>query len=230
MSTLPAPVSYAGRPGAVEVLHRLERFFGRPEWRPSGHPLDELVSTILSQHTSDTNCERAFNSLRRAFPTWEQIACAEVDDIAGAIRSGGLATMKAPRIKAVVSKALASHLTEQLAAMPLDEAKSALQSLPGVGPKTAACVLMFACGRPALPVDTHVYRVACRVGLIDAQISADRAHGELEAMLPANDVYSFHVNVIRLGREVCKARKPRCAECPLVPVCDFAHDRHGETL
>jgi endonuclease III len=226
MSTSPATATSSAQRKTVDVLSRLGRHYGRPEWHPSGRPLEELVSTILSQHTSDTNCERAFSSLRRAFPTWEQVAVADVDDVADAIRSGGLANMKAPRIQSVVSEVLASGLTERLGAMPLDEAKAALQSLPGVGPKTAACVLLFACGRPALPVDTHVYRVTCRVGLIDAHTSPEQAHGELEAMLPPGDVYAFHINVIRLGREICKARSPRCPVCPLASICNYARASH----
>lgn len=222
MSTLSAHSPDANRTRALEMLRRLEGEYGRPAWRPSGRPLDELVSTILSQHTSDANCERAFESLRRMFPTWEHVAQASEESIADAIRGGGLATMKAPRIKAVVREALATGITETLDNLTLDDAKSRLRALPGVGPKTVACVLLFACGRPALPVDTHVYRVSRRVGLIDSSISVDRAHDALEAMLPPDDVYSFHINVIRLGREICKARIPRCSICVLASICDYA--------
>ena len=216
---------------AAEMLQRLERDYGRPDWHISRPPLDELVLTILSQHTSDANCERAFNSLRAAFPAWTDVADADEDDIAEAIRSGGLATVKAPRIKAVVTGALASDLLDDLPRLPLSEAKARLQSLAGVGPKTAACVLLFACHRPALPVDTHVYRVSQRVGLISDGTSAERAHELLERLLSPDDVYSFHVNVIRHGRQACRARNPRCDACPLATMCRYALDgvnSHGQ--
>ncbi len=203
------------------MLSRLEDAYGRPIWRISNPPLDELVLTILSQHTSDANCERAFRSLRAAFPVWEDVASADPDEIANAIRSGGLAAMKAPRIKAVVREALAGDLLDDLPSAPLGEAKSRLQALPGVGPKTAACVLLFACHQPALPVDTHVFRVSHRVGLIDHSTSANQAHDKLESLLDPEDVYSFHLNVIKHGREVCRARSPRCSDCVLTDLCDF---------
>ncbi len=205
-----------------QVLVRLESDYGRPEWTVHRPPLDELVMTILSQHTSDTNCERAFASLRAEFPYWQQVADADEHSIAEAIRSGGLASVKAPRIKAVVAEALETNLPERLAAMPLSEAKERLQNLPGVGPKTAACVLLFACHVPALPVDTHVYRVSKRLGLIDERTSANQAHDDLEALLDDNDVYPFHVNMIRHGREICKARSPRCDDCSCASICDYA--------
>ncbi len=205
-----------------QVLARLEADYGRPEWTVYRPPLDELVMTILSQHTSDINCERAFHSLRAAFPVWRQVADAEESEIASAIRVGGLATVKAPRIKAVVAEALESNLPERLADMSLLDAKEELQRLPGVGPKTAACVLLFACQRPALPVDTHVHRVSLRIGLIDERTSANQAHDDLESLLDDKDVYSFHVNMIRHGRLVCKARRPRCDVCSCASICDHA--------
>jgi endonuclease-3 len=218
---------------ASEMLRRLEQNYGRPVWRVDHPPLDELVMTILSQHTSDANCERAFASLRNSFLSWQNVADADVDLIAEAIRSGGLAAMKAPRIKSVVREALATGLLDDLDSLSLSEAKQRLQSLSGVGPKTAACVLLFACKMPALPVDTHVHRVSKRVGLIDQRLSAERAHDELESMLCPEDVYSFHVNVIHHGRTVCKARAPRCGWCSLADICDFARcqlDVNGEPV
>jgi endonuclease-3 len=204
---------------AREVLRRLETCFGRPDWQVEHPPLDELVLTILSQHTSDINCERAFASLRAEFPTWEAVVAASDDAIADAIRAGGLASVKAPRIKMVVSRVLADNLLEGIERRPLGEAKALLRSLPGVGPKTAACVLLFACRRPALPVDTHVYRVAQRVGLIDGTTNPEDAHETLEALLDPRDVYSFHVNMIQHGRKICRARSPHCATCQIADLC-----------
>ncbi len=207
---------------AGEVLHRLEQDYGRPTWKVSRPPLDELVMTILSQHTSDVNCERAFNSLKQAFPTWNVVAEAEEREIERAIRPGGLAATKAPRIKAAVARVLEMGALDDLDELSLPDAKSRLQSLPGVGPKTAACVLLFACRRPALPVDTHVHRVCRRIGLIEESTNAEKAHELLESMLPEADVYSFHVNLITHGRRVCRARVPRCSECSLRDLCDYA--------
>lgn len=204
---------------AREVLRHLENRYGRPHWKVEHTPLDELVLTILSQHTSDVNCERAFASLRASFPTWEEVVSAPDDAIADAIRASGLARVKAPRIKTVVSRVLAGNLLEGIENRPLEEAKALLRSLPGVGPKTAACVLLFACRRPALPVDTHVYRVSQRVGLIDGSTNPEVAHEKLEALLEADDVYSFHINMIRHGRSICRARSPQCADCPIADLC-----------
>jgi endonuclease III len=204
---------------AREVLRRLETSYGRPSWQVEHSPLDELVLTILSQHTSDINCERAFASLRATFPTWDELIAAPDEAIADAIRAGGLARVKAPRIKMVVSQVLAGNLLDGIEKRPLAEAKALLRSLPGVGPKTAACVLLFACRRPALPVDTHVYRVSQRVGLIDGSTNPEDAHETLEALLDAHDVYSFHINMIQHGRAICRARSPQCASCPLADLC-----------
>lgn len=208
---------------ATETLRRLEQKYGRPEWNATRTPLEELVITILSQHTSDTNCERAFDSLRAALPSWRDVADADKADIADAIRVGGLADVKAPRIKAVVNSVLEDGMLDDLPALPLEDAKLRLTSLPGVGPKTAACVLLFACHRPALPVDTHVHRVSTRIGLIRSGTSAEQAHSDLESLLAPEDVYSFHLNVIRLGREICRARAPKCVECCLQDICDYAN-------
>ncbi len=207
---------------AGEVLHRLEQDYDRPAWNVLRPPLDELVMTILSQHTSDVNCERAFNSLKQAFPTWSAVAAASERDIERAIRPGGLAATKAPRIKAAVARVLETGALDDLDELSLPDAKSRLQSLPGVGPKTAACVLLFACRRPALPVDTHVHRVSRRLGLIDDSTNAEKAHELLESLLPEEDVYSFHVNLITHGRRICRARAPHCPECSLRNLCDYA--------
>lgn len=207
---------------AHELHLRLLDHYGPPPPRAGLDPLSELVLTILSQHTSDRNSERAFASLRARFPTWEAVRDADVAEVAAAIQSGGLAWQKAPRIQRILRELGEKHgelSLDFLRELPLEEARAYLTGLDGVGPKTAACVLLFACGLPALPVDTHVHRVSRRLGLIGPRESAERAHALLEAMVPAELVYPFHMNLIRHGREICKAPRPRCAACPLADLC-----------
>jgi endonuclease-3 len=209
----------------VEAVHqRLLEAYGEPRWRQPLPPLDELVSTILSQNTNDANRDRAFERLRRRFPTWEQVRDAPLPEVIAAIRTAGLANQKGPRIQ----KALRRISAEQgaleldfLADLPLEEARAWLMSLDGVGPKTAAIVLLFSLGRPAFPVDTHVHRVSQRLGLIGARVGAAQAHTLLEALLPPDWYYAWHLNVIRHGRRVCHARRPKCTECILNELCDF---------
>jgi len=205
------------------VCERLDEAYGAVAWRSHGDPLDGLIQTILSQHTSDTNCERAFDNLRRRFPTgWDAVRTAPVSDVADAIRCGGLADVKAGRIQNVLETLLARTGSTDLSvldAMSLDDATEFLVSFPGVGPKTAACVLMFCLGRPRLPVDTHVFRVSHRLGLIEEKIGEAKAHAALEALLDPSDIYTFHVQLIRHGRRVCTARGPRCGDCCLASEC-----------
>jgi endonuclease-3 len=210
---------------AALILSRLRERFGLLRWRPHGDPLTELVLTILSQHTNDTNSGRAFASMQRRYPTWDDVLTAEPDVLADSIRQGGLANQKAPRIQQVlarISQDRGGWNLDHLAQAPLDEAKAWLRSLPGVGPKTAACVLMFALGRPALPVDTHVFRVARRLGLIGEKVTADQAHVALEFLVPPGDTYAFHIALIKHGRHTCTARNPNCGDCPLSDVCPSA--------
>jgi endonuclease-3 len=207
------------------ILRRLRSRYGPLRWRPHGDGLTELVLTILSQHTNDMNSGRAFASMQRAFPTWDEVLAAEPAALADCIRQGGLANQKAPRIRRVLARIREERGSWDLgflAELPLDEAKTWLRSLPGVGPKTAACVLLFALGRPALPVDTHVYRVARRLGLIAARVTPEQAHQQLEAQVLPDDVYAFHIALIKLGRHTCTARNPRCGDCPLNDVCPSA--------
>lgn len=220
----PASVERAVPERAVWVCDRLDAAQGEPAWQPHGDPLGALVLTILSQHTSDRNSERAFDNLRRAFPTWDVVREAPVGDIANAIRCGGLADSKAPRLQTVLQGIFERTGTtdlEFLRGLPTDEARVYLQSFPGVGPKTAACVLLFSLGRPVLPVDTHVFRVSHRVGLIPKRVGEARAHDALQAQLPPGRVYAFHVHLIRHGRRVCTALRPRCDACVLRARCDF---------
>ena len=207
---------------AAEITRRLSTLYGDPVWRPHGDPMSELILTILSQNTSDTNSGRAFMRLKQRFPIWEDLLGANPDDMIAAIQAGGLARIKAPRIKAILEEIwgrLGSFDLMFLKDFPMDEAKAWLRTLPGVGPKTAACVLMFALGRPALPVDTHVHRVAQRLGLVPAKGGAAEAHDILEAILEPDEVYPFHISLIKHGRRLCRAQRPLCERCPLLDGC-----------
>lgn len=208
-----------------QIVQRLRSVYGEMPWRAHGDGITELILTILSQHTSDTNSGRAFAKLIRVYPDWDAIRCADVAGIAAATRTAGLSQTKAPRIKAVlqrVQQERGSYDLSFLHDLPLEEARTWLRGLPGVGPKTAACVLLFALGMPALPVDTHVYRVARRLGLLPARASPEAAHTILEAIVPPEQVYPFHIGLIKHGRHVCRARSPLCAACVLNDICPSA--------
>ena len=188
-------------------------------------PVDQLVATVLSQHTSDSNTEAAFARLKARFPTWQEVIAADTADIADAIRVGGLANVKAERIPQMLSAVLERRGALEidfLRDLPLDEAKAWLRKLPGVGPKTAAVVLVFALDMPAMPVDTHVYRVSKRLGLVSSKTSVEKAHEVLESMVGPDEVFDFHVLLIRHGRETCKAQRPRCPACVLREDCPSA--------
>ncbi len=179
--------------------------------------------TVLSQNTSDVNSERAFEALRRRYPTWEDLAAADPEELGGTIRPGGLANVKAPRILSILAEirergAGSLDLTWMRRA-GTERVRDYLLTLPGVGPKTAACVLAFSLGRPALPVDTHVYRVARRLGFFGERTSPERAHAVLEDLVPAPIRVRMHVGMIRLGRQVCRPAKPGCRSCPLLELC-----------
>lgn len=210
---------------AREINEILTGYYGEP-MRPNGRtdPLSELVAVILSQHTSDVNSERAFNSLRARFPSWAAVRAAPMAEVADAIRGGGLAMIKALRIQRVLDQIYAARgelSLDFLADLSLDDGRAFLRTLDGVGPKSAACVLLFSLDQPAIPVDTHVHRVAGRLGLIPPRTTADAAHEQLERMVPPADVYRFHVGLIQHGRAVCKAQRPRCAECPVNALCPY---------
>lgn len=214
-------------PRRVRAIHaRLASFFGDLTPPRRVDPLDELILTVLSQHTSDINAERASRDLRAAFPSgWAQVVRASDERVADAIRSGGLANTKAPRIKEIlreIRRREGGFELTRLTEMTDREARDYLTSLPGIGPKTAAVVLSFALGRDALPVDTHVHRVSRRLGLIPPKTSAERADRLLHALVPDGLRTSLHVALIRLGREICKAPVPRCPACPLKDLCPTA--------
>ena len=209
---------------ALKVHKKLLEAFGEPIWRNPLPPVDELVSTILSQNTNDVNRDRAFDSLRAEFPTWEQVRDAETDEVIEAVRVAGLANQKGPRIQQVLRDITAERGSLDLsflADMPLEEARDWLTRFKGVGPKTAAIVLCFSLNRPAFPVDTHVYRVTGRIGLRPEKMTVEQAHPHLEGIFPPEAYYAAHLNIIRLGREVCAARKPNCPVCPLRELCDY---------
>ncbi len=211
-------------PSAKWVHRRLLGFYGRPAWECRYAPLDELIGTILSQHTSDINSERAFNSLQAAFGSWEDVRDAPVAAVVDAIRSGGLAIVKAARIQAVLTALTGDDgrvNLPDLRRLARSDALALLTTLPGVGRKTAACVLLFGSHVAAMPVDTHVHRVALRLGLVPPRTSPSVTADVLEAALDPKDYYAFHVNLIRLGREICKAQRPRCEVCPLRERCAY---------
>ncbi len=215
-------------PKLKAVYHKLNETYGQPHWRDPLPPLDELVSTILSQNTNDANRDRAFQKLRQTFPTWELVRDAPVADVIEAIRSAGLAPQKGPRIQKALRRISAERGALELdflRDLPLPEARAWLLSLQGVGPKTAAIVLLFSLGRPAFPVDTHVQRVSQRLGLIAERVSAAQAHPLLEKLTPPDWYYALHLNLIRHGRQVCRARKPHCEACVLNQLCDFLKGR-----
>ncbi len=208
------------------ILNRLRKRFGVLSPPRAVDPLDELILTVLSQHTSDLNAGRAFADLKRAFPRgWAQIEASDTVSVADAIRSGGLANSKAPRIQAILHEVHDREGAYDLASLrdrSDEDARTYLMTLPGIGPKTAAVVLSFALGRDTLPVDTHVHRVSKRLGLISPGASAERADRLLHELVPDGLRTPVHVAFIRLGREICKAPTPRCRECPLNDICPTA--------
>jgi endonuclease-3 len=204
--------------------------YGMPEWREHLPPLDELVSTILSQNTNDTNRDRAFDALNKTFPDWESVRDAETDAVIETIRPAGLANQKGPRIQQVlkqISEECGSLSLDFLKQWPAEEAKKWLLRFKGVGPKTAAIVLLFSLGKPAFPVDTHVQRVSGRLGLRPAGMSAEKTHDHLANILPPESYYDMHLNLIRLGREICHARNPECEACPLKNQCPYYAEQEG---
>ncbi len=204
------------------VLQRLDATYGRREFVSRGRPVDVLVETVLSQNTSDLNSRRAFESLLQRFGTLEAVASAPVVEIEDAIKFAGLSRIKSVRIREMLARLMQENGSLDLSflsRMTLDESRAYLTGLKGVGLKTANCVLIFSLGLPALPVDTHVYRVSRRLGLIGAQVSVEAAHVRLEAAVPPEDRYRFHLQLIEHGRRVCHARRPRCGDCALNGLC-----------
>lgn len=207
------------------VLERLGERYEHPAW--SGARLDavsELVLTILAQNTADINSFRAFTALRARYADWEAVLAAPTDELEEVIRPGGLAPTKSRRIQQVLAEVRAAHPDwdlSSLGSVPVADALEWLTALPGIGRKTASIVLLFCFGRPTMPVDTHIHRVALRLGLIPPRTDATRAHELLEEALRPDEVYAFHVETIRHGRDTCRAPRPICGLCPLTDLCPY---------
>ena len=214
------------------VIQNLRAVYGVPVCEPRLDPLDVLIQTILSQSTTNVNSHRAFESLKRRFPTWDAARRARASSIEAAIRSGGLARQKSVRIKTLLNEIHRKRGSLDLAFLhhaPLEEAREFLSSFKGVGPKTVACTLLFACNRPVFPIDTHIFRIGRRLGLIPERCSDEEAHRLMERMVPSERHYEVHVNLIRHGRKVCRPSAPLCDECCLIDYCRYteAADQAG---
>ncbi|MBI2831309.1 MAG: endonuclease III [Chloroflexi bacterium] len=220
-----------------QVMSLLATAYGKPKQRPRMDPLSELVQTILSQNTSDANSRPAFRNLLATFGNLDAVAAASTDDIASVIKSGGMNRIKARYIKDTLGKIKRQRGKLDLSflnQLPTTEARKWLTSLPGVGMKTANCVLLFSLRKPALPVDTHVLRVAKRLGMVDSRASAEKATVQLEGVVPPAEIYEFHMLLITHGRRTCKAQRPLCAKCVLAAICPsyevFVGRRYGEEI
>jgi endonuclease III len=214
-----------------EVDRLLAGVYGDRRWRRHAEPIDELIATVLSQHTNDNNRDRAFEQLKKRFPSWEQVLRAPVRSIASAIKPAGLSNQKAPRIKAIlqrIAEANDGNLSlEFLKEMPTGEALEWLKKLPGVGPKTAACVLLFSFGKPVFPVDTHIFRISKRLGWLDEKVTEAKANELLDQIVPNEIKYRLHLNMIAHGRQICRPQKPKCQECVLRNLCEYFRKQQG---
>lgn len=211
------------------IIQNLKTVYGAPEPESGLDPLDVLIETILSQSTSNANSDRAFETLKRRFPTWASARRARVASIEAAIKSGGLAKQKSARIKELLNQIHRRRGSLDLTFLktaPLEDAKAFLASFKGVGPKTVACTLLFACNRPVFPIDTHIFRIARRLGLIPEKCSDAEAHRLMGEMIPSNRYYELHINLIRLGRRICRPRDPLCEQCCLVDYCKYYAQRY----
>jgi endonuclease-3 len=207
---------------ALEVHRRLIEVLGQPDRKKTKDAISQLVSTIISQNTNDVLRDQAYDALRRRFPTWEQVRDAPTEEVIEAIKIAGLSQQKGPRIQEALNRITEERgelRLEFLRQLSVDEAKAWLTSSKGIGPKTAAIILLFALDMPAFPVDTHVHRVSKRLGLITPKTSREKAHGLLEALMPPETYHGFHLNLIRHGRQVCQARQPLCERCVLRDLC-----------
>jgi endonuclease-3 len=212
----------------TEILARLRKAYGARPTRTWGNGVEVLVETILSQNTSNKNSEAGYRQLRRRFPTWDQVADAPVEEVERWIRVSGLSRIKAPRIQAILRQVRAERgriSLEFLKRGTVQKAVEYLQQFKGIGPKTIDCLLLFAFGMPVFPVDTHIHRIARRLGWIGVKVSAEKAHEILEPAIPAEDRYEMHVLLIAHGRQTCKAANPRCEKCTLLDVCPYGKRR-----
>jgi len=204
------------------IIERLRAAYGKPELEPHRAPVDELILTVLSQNTNDLNRDVAYGRLRERFGSWEDVRDAPAEEVEEAIRPGGLAPTKALRIQQIL-RALDGDDLAWLETAPVEEGRDYLCSLPGVGRKTAACVLLFSYGLPDVPVDTHVFRVGTRLGIFRPGASFEEAHDEMLRF--ADEAYELHVSLIRHGRRTCTARNPNCPDCPLLSLCPYGRER-----
>ena len=206
------------------VDERLQDYYGYPEWRNPLPAIDELISTILSQNTNDQNRDRAFKELKERFQNWEAVRDAPEQEVIATIKSAGLANQKGPRIQKLLREITGQRgelNLDFLEGLSIEQASEWLQSFNGVGPKTAAIVLQFSLGKAAFPVDTHIYRVTGRLGLRPEKMSAEKSHDHLSRIFQKESYYAAHLNIIRLGREICRARNPECDICPLNDICIY---------
>lgn len=206
------------------IIQNLENTFGEPKLSPKSDPLAMLINIILSQATSDKNSHRTFQNLKSRFKKWNGVLAADEKEIADTIRLGGLANQKAKVIKDLLTQLKETRGTLSLKfieKMPDEEARDFLQTFRGIGPKTVACTLLFACHKEVFPLDTHIFRVFKRMGVLPEKIADTKAHKLLDELVPSGKFYSLHVNLIRLGRNVCRPREPLCEKCPLIEYCDY---------
>jgi len=224
------PKPIIGSPAPKDILKArviykiLESIYGTPEWREPLSAVDELVSTILSQNTNDANRDRAYHNLRAKLPTWDSVRDATPEEVIEAVRVAGLANQKGPRIQSILKQISAERgdlSLDFLRDMEKDEASDWLKQHKGVGPKTAAIVLQFSLGIPAFPVDTHIYRVTGRTGIRPGKLDVERTHPWMEQLFNPEQYGPGHLNFIKLGREICHARKPECPICPINHLCDY---------
>src|SRR4051812_28005960 len=206
------------------IVQNLERTFGEPVLSKKSDPLAMLINIILSQATSDVNSRRTFENLKKRFKTWENVLVAGEEEIAEVIRLGGLANQKSKVIKDLLQQIKETHGTLSLKfveEMPDEAARDFLQKFRGIGPKTVACTLLFACHKEVFPLDTHIFRVLKRMGILPEKITDVKAHRLLDELVPKGKFYSLHVNLIRLGRKICRPKEPLCEQCPLLEYCDY---------
>lgn len=210
------------------IVQNLESTFGEPKLSPKSDPLAMLINIILSQATSDANSDRTFRNMKARFKNWETVLAADEKDIADTIRLGGLANQKARVIKDLLRQlkdASGKLSLKVIEKMPDEAARDYLQTFRGIGPKTVACTLLFALHKEVFPLDTHVFRVLKRMGILPEKITDAKAHRLLDELVPSGKFYSLHVNLIRLGRQICRPREPLCERCPLIEYCDYGLTR-----
>jgi endonuclease-3 len=212
----------------ANIIQNLENTFGEPLLKSKSDPLSMLINIILSQATTDILSHKTFENLKRKFETWEMVADADEGEIADAIRLGGLANQKAKVIKNILEQIKAKHgklSLKFLNKMPDETARDYLLEFRGIGPKTVACTLLFSLHKEIFPLDTHIFRILKRMGILPEKIADEKAHKLLDELVPKGKFYSLHVNLIRLGKQICRPREPLCEECPLIEYCDFGMNR-----